>query len=169
MIDPRNLDLIINDVLKHLGEKNKVYQALIKITFYEESICEKLVTKNDFDRVSHVGFMMLPVGELRSLITNELRHRPNVVEEINNIALVDVKHDSIDDIILNTITNISLQVIFTYYYYLYRCGVSHLPSDLETVASTYLHSYAQYTTPKHSIINNYNKIFKDQHGGIIQL
>lgn len=138
-------------------DNSTAFKMLIKMTFLMETQFQSVLNKPK----SHLGFMAMERSELGRLIKQYIIPRPSVREKIENVSLVDLKKDSMDDIIEACIYNVAFQVAITWAAYISR--YDHAPSvDHQSVAEKYLNFWkADFTSDQKLMecVTRYRTVF----------
>lgn len=133
MINPQNISHITKSTLKKYGVHSPSMERLIKGTFAAQTgLAELFNHKNET-----LGLMAMPENVFEDLVLNYLTHNQSICDRIYNTCGVDVLPTEIASLKEDLESNISFQVLVTYFHYT-RMGGSHPQDDLEDITTYYV-------------------------------
>lgn len=113
MLNPTDINEIIEDTLKELGARDLSISMLIQLTFLLESGLEDLRNSEG----NNVGLGQMNKKDMCYIIENYIIPRKQLGIDVNRISLLNVHKDSYDVLFKHLMTNIRFQICMTYLFY----------------------------------------------------
>lgn len=141
------INYIVDTTLRDMNIDNTAsFKILIKMTFLMESGLQSTMNESK----SKLGFMGIDRVQFAQLVKEYIVPRKTIREKIEDVSLVDLKADSIDDLIEACIYNIAFQVAITWAAYLARFD-SAPDVHPQAAAEKYLNFWANEYSSDHRI------------------